>query len=345
MDLTFNIIYTKGTVNQLLPFLYTLLEHTDSCSFRLVDNGCEDKESQVLEYLCQQNDRLKFYSLNVDNVLEHGKVLNHLQSIEKSDYFAFMDSDIFAIGPFLSEHLKALESHAGICACLPVWWDSATETEMQKEFVIMGGEYLNSHNHIFLGVSYYAIYHNYIIRDLIESDDITFQRYTWNQVPRRHQETLIQLGLKKNIYDTSKLLNIFLQRRGGQLIYLNTPSLYHIGGLSRINFQTHLIYYFLRSVLIRHTHSRWRRYLRALRHQDYRNLSEEECAVDDLRTLRTQETVKYLYSLLKTSSNLYSENYLNNFPYLMRANIQEMGKRFLEIYDNQFKIIRELGNP
>ncbi|MCK4796966.1 MAG: hypothetical protein KAT05_06265, partial [Spirochaetes bacterium] len=94
MNLRFNIIYSPGDVLYSRLFLLSLLKWSE-CSFRVVNNGCTGKEKEMIINLCDNYSRLEYYELSSDNIFEHGAALSHLQTIEESDYFCFMDPDIF----------------------------------------------------------------------------------------------------------------------------------------------------------------------------------------------------------------------------------------------------------
>lgn len=335
VDLTFNIIYTTMTVHHLLPFVSTFLEYTN-CKFRLVDNGCTSEEHQILEAFCRQSDRLSFYSFNSANVIPHGQALSQLQEMETSDYFAFMDSDIFATGIFLESHLQSLQEHIAICSCLPIW-HSQNEVEMRENFTIMGGCFLKTHNHHFLGVSYYAIYRNHQLTEAIRATGISFSSYHWPQIPNPHQQTLQRLGLQKNFYDTGKVLNILLQQRGETITYQPTPHLVHIGAFSGLSLQYKSEYYKLRNYMLQHLPSPVRMYLRRLRHPAYQIMSAIEQADLDFRTVRRRSTTQYLSHLLTLSSEEKGEQYLQPLPLELQAQIKHLGQQCLEIHKQYSK--------
>lgn len=331
MSITFNIIYTIGTVDRLLPFVHTLLKYTDTCCFRLVDNGCSVEEAQRLKNYCQRSDRLEFYSLGVRKIVSHGQALNHLFGLDSSELFAFMDSDIFATGPFLEPHLQALEEHAGICSCLPIW-HRPSEIEMREDFAIMGGCFLRTHSQTFLGVSYYAIYRRSAVQSVMDSTGIDFERYTWNQLTPQQQQSLAGLGLKKNLYDTAKVLNIFLQQHGFTLSYEESAHLLHIGAFSGLSLQTQSLHAILRNSLINNMPTALRRYLRRLRDPAYKVLSNEELAETDFRALRRRATTNYLYYLLASNPRTPPERYLSRLPSDLQTDIKALGEQFLALH-------------
>jgi hypothetical protein len=86
-----------------------------------------------------------------------------------------------------------------------------------------------------LGGTYFAIYHTNTVTQLIQSTNIDFERLWWPEIPEQYQHRLIQMGLQKEKYDTGKLLNLLLLDKGKALIFKESSSLHHIGGLSAYN--------------------------------------------------------------------------------------------------------------
>ncbi|NRD89679.1 hypothetical protein C8024_09775 [Sphingopyxis sp. BSNA05] len=103
-QITFNIIYTPGTVIHLLPFVQSLLRQS-AARFRLVDNGCMMPERRILENFVKTHERLELWQMSGDGCRPHGEVLDALFALETPGPFAFMDSDIVASGPFLDDVL------------------------------------------------------------------------------------------------------------------------------------------------------------------------------------------------------------------------------------------------
>jgi len=232
MKLRFNIIYTRDTVKYLLIFAMSLLRWSD-CSFRLVANGCTDEECDLLERFCERSKRTVFYRYPSDDILPHGTVLTHLQQMEDSEYFCFMDSDIFATSNFMDDFFPLLREYDGIFSCPPVWCEEGENILDTRNSRIVG-KHNRTVNGIELGSSYFAIYDNRLLSEFLMSSDITFDKYSWEDLSGENRDILIGLGLKKERYDTGKLLNIMIQRRGFRIVYRVSSSLHHIGGFSGV---------------------------------------------------------------------------------------------------------------
>ncbi|RMG05844.1 MAG: hypothetical protein D6726_00570 [Nitrospirae bacterium] len=137
MNLRFNIIYTPETVRYLLIFVMSLLRWSD-CSFRLVANGCSDDECDLLRRFCLSSEHLEFYRYPSKEMLPHGTVLTQLQKMEEGEFFCFMDSDIFATGPFMDDFRSLLSEYDGVFSCL-LGWCNDDEWIIHYDFHIVKG--------------------------------------------------------------------------------------------------------------------------------------------------------------------------------------------------------------
>lgn len=233
MKLKFNIIYTPGNTEYLRLFVLSLLKWSD-CYFRIVINGCNDKEKNMLEQFCQRYSRLEFFDLPFNDMLLHGAVLSYLQKKEESDYFCFMDSDIFVIGNFMNEFYPYLNQYSAIFSGSAIWL-SEQDQIIEKSNLRMGGRFHWTSDNFCLGSSFFAIYNNRILSQLIEDTGVTFDKYlSWQNIPPRFKQDIVKLDLKKKAYDTGKIINILLQCQGNKIIYKNSNTLCHLGGLSSL---------------------------------------------------------------------------------------------------------------
>lgn len=225
-----NVIFVRGTVQTCLPFLRSLIDVT-SLPLRLVANGCASEEEQLLALACEGSDRLEFHSLNSAKTIEHGLVLDHLLKLEKSEQFSFMDSDIFATGPVCLSDIEPLPGEVACTGCLPVW-HSEDDVHMPESFQVMGGRYIRSVSGHFLGCTYLASYRTRPLRELTESMGLSFSRCKRKDLSPDIRVELANLGLTKQVYDTAKVINLMLQRRGFKMSYRNVEALVHVGGIS-----------------------------------------------------------------------------------------------------------------
>jgi hypothetical protein len=233
MTITFNVLYVPGTVAGLLPFARSLARWSEGCRFRLVANGCPEEERQLLREVCAGEPRFDFHALPGARVVPHGAALAALQRAESSEVFAFVDSDIFATGPWLPELRQELRRRDAVFSCPPVWSEPELAT-MPLSFKVLGGCYQHLEDGRCLGNSYFGVYDNRRLQETIRRHGVSFERVSWREVPRHLQERLRERGLEKTILDTGRLLNLLLGIDGRELAFLPLPGLGHIGGVSGV---------------------------------------------------------------------------------------------------------------
>ena len=233
IKLTIHIVYTPGCVKYLSLFLFSLLRWS-TCTFRLIANGCRPDEIAFLQALCHRNSRLELQVLPYKLMVSHGKVLNYLHSQTSEEYFCFMDSDILATDEFLNNLLLYSSQYVGIFSASPVWCKHEEQT-LSENCSRMQGRHNTTTTGDCLGGTYFALYRTSIVTQLIQSSGIDFKRFLWSEIPLQYQRLLIKMGLKKEKYDTGKLLNFLLLEQGEALIFKESPSLHHVGGVSAYN--------------------------------------------------------------------------------------------------------------
>lgn len=164
-------------------------------------------------------------------MLPHHEVLHQLLPLDEDPWFAFIDSDMLALAPFMPPFRAAMEKHDGIFTGLPLWHEEH-EQSIPLAYNVLGGRYYKAHNDMITGLSYCALYRREPLLRFMETSGIGFERYHWHQIPIHIQKQVQGLGLKKRFYDTAKLLNILWQQEGGRFCVLDSKELLHLGGIS-----------------------------------------------------------------------------------------------------------------
>lgn len=337
--MTINIIYVRGTVSQVLPFVYSLLEHTDVL-FRLVSNGCNDLEERELKDFANSNERLTFHSINSKTILLHHEVLHLLLKLEESPYFAFVDSDILAKEAFVDDLLKELKEKEAVFTGLPLWHEES-EMTLPRDFKIAGGRFVKAHTGHLLGLSYAAIYRREPLVEFIKASGIDLRKYKWNEVPEHWQVVLKKKQLDKSIYDTGKLLNMVWQFEGAQMSFCDIDSLIHLGGISGKSRQKQIsgslrfkvsgiLPHFVRSLI----------FILRLR---LNSISWKE-SIDMSRLVRKRNTsAELLGRLVSDTGFLISKSDLKGFPSELAGKIEAATKHISSLIENS-KQKKELIN-
>jgi hypothetical protein len=230
--LRFYIIFMPGPVRQLALFTLTLLDWSDDCDFVLVANACTPGERGFLSRLAQRHERLHYRELPATEPLRHGAVLHHLLEAEDGTRFCFLDNDILADGEFLSPLVGAAQNYSGVFACPPVWTDPADRVH-HSDWRRLGGRYHVTDSGLVVGVTHLAIYDIAPLREVLQSGG-RFEKAQWAGLAPAAQADLAKLGMKKDGYDTGKVVNLMLAARGYRLLHLDVPSLHHVGGFDSV---------------------------------------------------------------------------------------------------------------
>ena len=154
-----------------------------------------------------------------------------LQRQETDRYFAFLDSDIFATGEFLSDFIKGLAS-ADAVFCSPSTWGYGEETEMPSWQMWDSGVYSTLAGGTCMGTTHFAAYSNEMLDELVAESGVDLRSYYWREIPEAIQKELTQRKQIKAVFDTGKLANILLGNRGRSLELATAPTLSHLGGIS-----------------------------------------------------------------------------------------------------------------
>ena len=226
----FHLVFMPGSTRELALFTMTLLAWSHGCDFVLVDNACLPPERRFLRGLAEQRPRLEYVQLPGAEPVAHRVALDYLVKLEHRDSFCFMDTDILADGDWLEPLVAAATTHAGVFACPPMW----TEPEDQihpSHWRRLGGRYHVTDTGMVVGSTYLAIYDIGPLRQVLDSG-ATFGRARWENLTPPVQGQLERIGMRKDAYDTAKVVNLLLVAGGHELIHLDAPGLHHIGGIS-----------------------------------------------------------------------------------------------------------------
>jgi hypothetical protein len=231
-ELTFHIVYVPRSVSYLLAFVDSLLQWSD-CSFRLVSNGCDKDENEFMQAFCRRSSRLDFLALPTARPLAHQDALNYLQAGADTETFCFLDSDIFAVGPFMDGIDARFSANTAIFGGAPFWL-RPEDQQMSPEVNIACGEHNRTHTDLPLGSSFLAVYDARTLAAFIRTTGVGFEIRDWPELPAGMQDWCAGHGMRGYWFDTGKVLNLGLQQQGHAIEVVDTPNLVHLGGLSFI---------------------------------------------------------------------------------------------------------------
>ncbi|HBH54266.1 MAG TPA: hypothetical protein DDY91_20470 [Planctomycetaceae bacterium] len=228
--LTFHIIYTPGTVRALLPFVRSLLQWSN-CQFRLVANGCQADELELLRRACTREPRLEYLVVSRRGMWKHAQVLNWLLTQSGEPQFCFLDSDILATGDFLAE----LRPQAVGTDALFTGWPlltTASDQQLSDATDYMAGHHRYTEAGQCLGGSYFAIYDRAALDAVLSIAPAGFDRGLRGFLSTPQRRAMESLGEQRAFYDTGRVLNLLLISQGRVLRSPDIESLCHLGSFS-----------------------------------------------------------------------------------------------------------------
>jgi len=231
-QLQFNIIYTPDTVRYLTPFVSTLLRWSD-CRYRLISNGCSDKEIDLLRAVAALDERLELLVMPEARMIPHGEMLDYLYAREESDYFCFMDSDVLATAAFMQEFKPLIEKSACFSSCLPLWHNAADIT-IPSWFQHMHGIHAYTEKGEVIACDYFVVYQRRQLEAAMQASKANMQVVGWNKLSAYAQDVLQRMGQQKADYDTGKILTMIMLDRGDTVTYRQSDALKHIGGFTEV---------------------------------------------------------------------------------------------------------------
>lgn len=143
-----------------------------------------------------------------------------------------MDSDIFATDalPNLIEIMKK-ENLTALFSAMPLWVKKS-EYIFKPTFKNMVGTFNQADNGDCLGSTYFAIYRNDHLQQIMQHYSACFDECSRSQLSPQIQKALADMGYHQKSFDTGKVINLLLLKHGFKLKNIELPQLCHIGGTS-----------------------------------------------------------------------------------------------------------------
>jgi hypothetical protein len=224
----FNIVWT-GRVFPFLQYFVASQVAQSGARFRFVANGCPADQIRLMERFAERQPRVVDVMIACDEMAAHGVALDAvLERCDDGEFFCLIDPDILARGPFVADFAESLEDAAGVTSGRGVWRDDDVLPTGQSG---VSGEYFFAADGYLFGSPHFAMYRRGPLVETIQRWDVGF-RSAGPDLSDRAIRRLVEIGRRYFLYDTGKLVNIFLQEDGHQLRHFEHPALLHIGGLS-----------------------------------------------------------------------------------------------------------------
>jgi hypothetical protein len=227
----FNIVWTGKVFTYLRYFVASQIAHSDA-RFRFVVNGCPPEQIELMErFATSQPDRVTDVLVVRDEMGAHGVALDAaLDRRDDGEFFCFIDPDILARGPFVADFAAVLQDGtAGVTSGRGVWRDDDVLPEGQ---VGVSGEYFYAPDGFLFGSPHFAMYRRGPLDETLARWEVGFGSAGPRRLSDEAKQHLQDIKRDYMLYDTGKLVNIFLQEDGQLLRHFEHPNLMHIGGMS-----------------------------------------------------------------------------------------------------------------
>lgn len=226
----FNVVWTGTVFDHLAPFVASQLAQ-GSARFRFIANACPAHSVRALERFAAAHPGrvVEVLEVSTDRMVRHGDALDEvLRTRDDGEWFAFIDPDIAAFGPYLPRFVEILADADAVTSGKEVWSDHNVRPAGNPG---VSGEHFFDQDGYTFGSPHFAIYRRQPLLDTMDRWGVGFAT-AGGDLSDAARARLAELGRSYWIYDTAKVVNIFLQADGCRLVHEEHPSLLHIGGVS-----------------------------------------------------------------------------------------------------------------
>jgi hypothetical protein len=229
-ELVFNVVWTGTVFDHLEPFVASQLAQGEA-RFRFVANACPPHQVAALEgFAAAHPDRVvEVLEVSTERMVRHGDALDEvLRTRDDGGWFAFVDPDIAALGPYLPRFVELLAEADVVTSGKEVW---SAHNVHPAEHPGVCGEHFYDHDGYVFGSPHFAIYRRDPLLATTSRWGVGFAD-AGKDLSDAARARLQEVGRSYWIYDTAKLVNILLQADGHRLVHEEHPALLHIGGVS-----------------------------------------------------------------------------------------------------------------
>ena len=229
-DFVFNIVWTGTVFTHLRHLVNSQLAHSGA-RFRFLANGCPPAQVAAMEAFADRHaDQVVEVYETSAKMVNHGVALDWaLSERNDGDYFCFADADILARGRYLGDFAARLDGGCdAVTSGRGVWCD---DDRVPPDHPGVAGEHFYSQTGYLFGSPHFAMYRRDPLVATMQRWGVTFAS-AGAELTDEARERLTSAGHNYIIFDTAKLVNIFLQEQGHRLCHFEHDNLVHIGGVS-----------------------------------------------------------------------------------------------------------------
>ncbi|MEZ5178290.1 MAG: hypothetical protein R2746_08395 [Acidimicrobiales bacterium] len=231
-QLVFNVVWTGTVFDHLEPFVASQLAQ-DGARFRFVANACPADQVAALERFAAAHPGrvVEVLEVSTERMVRHGDALDEvLRTRHDGDWFAFVDPDIAALGPYLERFRALLDDADAVTSGAEVWSDRNVRP---VDHPGVSGEHFFDQDGYTFGSPHFAIYRRAPLVATMDRWSVGFSN-AGNDLTDAARARLVEVGRSYWIYDTAKIVNVLLQADGHRLVHEEHPALLHIGAVSHL---------------------------------------------------------------------------------------------------------------
>jgi hypothetical protein len=228
----FNIVVTGQSFWHLRFFVCSLLHNCDA-GFRFVANGCAPETFALMDdYAAVHPDRvLDVVDVSAESIIAHGVALDRVRGVhDDGELFCFVDPDIKATRPFLSQFLQLLGSHSAVTSGKQVWIDDHVVPDTHRGVGLDGRHFFHPSGFVY-GCPHFAMYRRAALEETCARWRVGFGS-AGPELSDAAKARLTAEGHFYKVYDTGKVVNILLQLDGKRVCHVDPDDIIHIGGMS-----------------------------------------------------------------------------------------------------------------
>lgn len=228
-DVVWNIVWTGDVFDRLRYFVASQMANSRS-RFRFVANGCPPAELDKMEAFRARHPERVVEVLHVfDDMKAHGQALDAVRAIrDDGPWFGLIDPDIKATAPFVGDLLSTLPDGGAITSGKEVW---SRDSFLPDGHPGLAGEFFFDRDGFVFGSPHLAIYDRASLEQTCERWGVGLGS-AGPDLRDDAKAALAEIGRSYLVYDTAKLVNLFLQIDGRSLVHRDLDQILHIGGLS-----------------------------------------------------------------------------------------------------------------
>lgn len=232
MTLTLNIIFCAGTVRTLRLGAFSLLKHTPY-RLHIVGNALDDAESKMLAAFCATSDRITYLDFPTKRILPHDTMMSLLFQRGAEEWFAIVDSDIFALEPLTAR------IDADLAAYDVFSYGDPVNTEFSDEVRRRVGDSMpiSPHQRRHRFRTYFALFRSSTVRSVWERTGAGFSAFARrSQVPAIAWDYLdAEKTFAKGFTDSAELFAALASALGHRVSHGSNRGLLHLGNMTRPN--------------------------------------------------------------------------------------------------------------